>query len=211
VPSGHPPGPQCAAVVAGLTIEVAEIGRRISEIAANANALLADVEAVGAVLLEVSGMTQSAGTVEAPLPLVQSEDVAAQAVRLAVGWIQRSHHHPLRGALVMLEGWTLHLHDVVDRGFLPSPSVVAEASVEDECPFGRWLTTPEAEKLDPERTAEARILHTQYHAIASRVLAAVGDGDIDRARTLLESEDGHAGVSRRLTDLVRTWCEEVVD
>jgi len=111
------PDPEPAEVIAGLTVEIAEIAGRVAALAASANTLLAEVETVGEALLEASGTRQAPARLphrsEATLPK-QSKDVASQAVRLAMGWIHRTHHHPLRAALMTLEGWTTHLQDVAN-------------------------------------------------------------------------------------------------
>ena len=205
---GPQAGPDLVDVVAGLTVEIAQLTRRLDALVDATNATLRDVASVGTTLLEICGLHSAEHTA---VPSVAgelaraSDNVGAEAVRLAMGWIRRSHTHPLRAALVTLEGWSLHLHDVVDRGWPVSSTAVAEALVEDECPFGRWLRSGHADELDPDRAAAARPLHTEYHRTASMVLAAVADGRPDDARTLLESEDGHAGISRRLNRAVEAW------
>lgn len=212
VDSQRPPAgePDVAAAVEELTLRVAAITRRLDALVADAGAIRADVESVGGALVRLSGRRQAVR----PTPAVDgattpAADVAVQAVRLAMAWIQRAHRHPLQAGLVALEGWTLLLQETIARGHLLSSTSVDEVRATGACPLGRWLDSGEADALDPVRAAEVRSLHTEHHRMSARVLAEVRDSRVDEARRLMESEDGHIGIARRLEHAVRSWIDVV--
>ena len=200
------------AAVAGLAVQLVAITQSLDALAASTAAIRAEVESIGEVLVQVSA-TASPTSVDGARPApadsagMSADDLVTQAVRLSTIWIERAHHHPLRAALVMMEGWTVQLQETVSRGRLLSSTAVDEALAEDECPSGRWLRSSAPDALDPVRAAEIRHLHSEHHRMAALVLAEVRDGRTDEARRLLESEDGYAGVVRRSSQAVRSWID----
>lgn len=220
-PVGCDEQPDPAAVAADLAVQVAEIAQRLDALAASTAAVRAEVETVGEALVQVCGRRRPQPSVAQshPAPVdaatVPADDAAVKAVRLATGWIQRTYHHPLRIALVMMEGWTAQLEEIVAGGYLElSDFSVDEVLSESECSFGRWLYSGKADVLDPVRATELRHLHHEHHRLSAQVLTEVRDGRIEEARRLMESEDGRAGIARRANDAVRSWldalCEQPV-
>jgi len=191
-------------VVVGLTARLAEINQSL-------DALEAGVAAVRAAVASIEAAAAAPPALEVPQPRpapgVSADDVVAQAARLSSIWIERPNQDPLRAALVMLESWSIRLHETVRSGRLQIVTVIDEALDENACPFGRWLHSGKAVALDPVRTAEVERLHAEQHRLAAQVLTEVRDGRVDQAQRLLESEDGYDGTHRRLDSAVRSWID----
>lgn len=101
---------------------------------------------------------------------------------------EQSLDKALRTAIGQHGAWKLKLKTAVTVGRATMPS--HQAADAGCCEFGRWLSAPEQVAALGNSVQHKVIsrLHTEFHACAGRIIAAIEQGDTVQAARLLDQE-----------------------
>lgn len=101
--------------------------------------------------------------------------------------------------------WKYRLFQAINAG--KSEWTVAEVRADDRCDFGEWLEhLPVAERVS-ERLTRIKALHTEFHEVASEVLALALSGKKEEARAAVSLGSHFTEISTSLTMALAEWSE----
>jgi Chemoreceptor zinc-binding domain len=75
----------------------------------------------------------------------------------------------------------------------------------DECEFGKWLARLSPEEMQSEDVQKVKILHTEFHEAAGKVLEFALTGGSDAALKMMSHRGIYRDVSRKLVSALNNW------
>ena len=101
--------------------------------------------------------------------------------------------------------WKHRLRQAIETG--KSDWTVAEIRVDNRCEFGGWLENLPPSKKTSERYAHLRSLHTEFHKVASEVLALALSGKKKEAQVAMSMGSPFTEVSAQLVLSLSKWAK----
>jgi methyl-accepting chemotaxis protein len=206
--------------MASISAVVEENTAATEEMAAQSGEVSHAIQNIAAVSEEQSAATEtvSAGAEELN---VQVEEMSNQAQELAgtalhlqtlVGRFRVKTADEELGVLKRLEmalgahaKWRQRLELAVASG--KCDTTVDQASVDNQCPFGKWLYSDAGVRQD-SHYADARSLHAVFHRAAGEVVGLVTAGKTAEARAALQRSGNFDRASRELSSHLQRWSED---
>ena len=101
--------------------------------------------------------------------------------------------------------WKYRLFQAINTG--KSEWTVAEIRADDRCDFGDWLNHLPVAKRTDERYSRVRSLHTEFHKVASEVLALALSGKKEEAQVAMSMGSPFTEVSAQLVLSLSKWAK----
>jgi methyl-accepting chemotaxis protein len=99
--------------------------------------------------------------------------------------------------------WKMRLKSAIANG--KSEFQVSTVQKDNECPFGKWLNSVEADMKASADFEKVRQLHAKFHTEAANVLGLALKGDKATAEKSLESGGAFTQASSELTNALMAW------
>ncbi|HEB58781.1 MAG TPA: hypothetical protein ENJ01_06150 [Gammaproteobacteria bacterium] len=103
--------------------------------------------------------------------------------------------------------WKQRLIDAIATGSSEwSPATVCQ---DNQCEFGKWLYSGDAEVTASPRYEKVRTLHADFHKVAAEVLKMALAGQKDAAEAAIDMGSEYRNISSELTREMMNWKSEV--